>query len=100
MEKWRVMSRDEQETIIRVDYRDCEVILYTTREAVARRFEILLGTPDKTFRVKDEGICGVEWRKPFEDCGAFFHKSKIIGKVASIIESESEERHHGDDVEI
>lgn len=100
MEKWRVMARDEQETIIRVDYKDCEVILYTSREAVARRFEVLLGTPDKTFRVKGEGICGVEWRKPFDDCGALFHKSKIIGQVAAIVNSESEERNHGNDEEI
>lgn len=98
--KWRITPRDEQETIIHVNYEDGLVMLYTTRKAVARRFEKAAGEPDVTYRLPDEGICAVEWRRTFAECGILFHKSKIVGAVASKMDSESEEPLYGDDVGI
>ena len=79
MDKWRTMLRDEQETIIRVDYVDATVTLYTSREAVARRFIKAIGEADKVFRVKGEGICGMEWTRSFSESSVLFGKSRIIG---------------------
>jgi len=78
--KWIVMSRDEQETIINVDYYEKKLSLYTSRKSVAERLRKKVGEPSHTY-TQDGLISGVTYDRDLhdKDIKAFFSISTIIG---------------------
>lgn len=43
--KWKSVSKEEQETIINIDYYDKTISLYTTKQSVANRLKKKIGAP-------------------------------------------------------
>lgn len=78
--KWEVIPRDEQETIINVDYYEKTISVYTTRKQTAERLYKKIGEPTK-IDLHDGYISGVTYvRNLFDkDVAKFFSKGLIIG---------------------
>lgn len=78
--KWEVVPRDEQETIINVDYCEKTISIYTTRKATADRLLKKVGEPTKT-DLHNGSIYAVTYiRSIFDkDVAKFFSKGLIIG---------------------
>ena len=78
--KWEIVPRDEQETIISVDYCEKTISVYTTRKQTAERLQKKIGEPTKT-DLHNGSICAVTYiRSIFDkDVAKFFSKGLIIG---------------------
>lgn len=77
---WEIVPRDEQETLINVNYNDKMITIYTSRKATADRLYKKIGEPTKVD--KHNGlISGVTYiRNLFDkDVAKFFSKGLIIG---------------------
>lgn len=76
--------REEQETIINIDYFEKIVILYTSRESVYKRLISRIGQPTKSYYTLDKKfITGVKWEIPFNDKKStrIFSKTLIVGNM-------------------
>ncbi len=80
-EKWQKIDRNEQESILLLDYEQKEINFYTSREAVYKRILKILGKPTKIFYTKGL-ITGVNWLLPFDDkkTSKLFSKKLLIRK--------------------
>lgn len=78
--KWEEIPRDEQETIINVDYCDKTISFYTCRKSVADRLLRKIGEPTK-IDTHDGKICGVTYQRNLfdKDLAKFFSKMLLIG---------------------
>lgn len=78
--KWIVMSRDEQETIINIDYCEKKFSLYTSRKSVAERLRKKVGYPTCTY-TQNGLISGVTYERNLHDTDIkkFLSISTIIG---------------------
>lgn len=78
--KWEEISRDEQETIINVDYYDKTISFYTCRKSVADRLLRKIGEPTK-IDTHNGQICGVTYKRNLfdKDLAKFFSKTLFIG---------------------
>lgn len=78
--EWEIVPRDEQETIINVDYFEKTITIYTNRKATGKRLYKKIGEPTRT-DFHDGYISGVTYvRNLFDkDVVKFFSKSLIIG---------------------
>lgn len=77
-------SREEQETIINVDYYEKKIILYTSRESVYKRLINRIGKPTKFYyTLDDKFITGVRWDIPFNNKNStrVFSKTLIVGNM-------------------
>lgn len=81
-QKWQKIDRNEQESIMILDYEQKEISFYTSREAVYKRILKILGNPTKTFYTKSL-ITGVNWTLSFDDKKAtkLFSKKLLIRKL-------------------
>ena len=79
--KWQKIDRNEQESILLLDYEQKEINFYTSREAVYKRMLKIFGSPTKTFYTKGL-ITGVNWTLSFDDKKAskLFSKKLLIRK--------------------
>ena len=79
--KWQKIDRNEQESILLLDYEQKEINFYTSREAVYKRILKILGNPTKTFYTKGL-ITGVNWILSFDDkkTSKLFSKKLLIRK--------------------
>ena len=77
---WEIVPRDEQETLINVDYNDKIISVYTSRKATAERLLKKVGEPS-TVDIHNGLISGVTYvRSLFDkDVAKFFSKGLIIG---------------------
>jgi len=77
---WEVIPRDEQETLIDVDYYKKIVSVYTCRKSTADRLLKKLGKPAK-IDMHDGFVSGVTYIKSFfdKDLARVFSKGLIIG---------------------
>ena len=77
---WEIIDRDEQETLINVDYYEKTLSFYTTRKSVARRLEKKVGKPTKVDMTNGK-ISGVTYIRNLhdDDIKSFFSISSIIG---------------------
>lgn len=77
---WEIVPRDEQETIINIDYCEKIIKVYTTRKSVADRLLRKIGEPTKVYS-SDNRIYGVVYeRNLFEkDVAKFFSKLLLVG---------------------
>lgn len=76
--------REEQETIINIDYYEKNIYLYTSRELVYKRLIKKIGTPTKYYyTINKDFISGVEWKIPFynKNCTKIFSKTLLIGNM-------------------
>lgn len=78
--KWEIVPRDEQETLINVDYCEKKITIYTSRKATGERLFKKIGEPTKT-DFHNGLISGVTYvRNLFDkDVAKFFSKGLIIG---------------------
>jgi len=78
--KWEIVPRDEQETLINVDYCEKKITIYTSRKATGERLFKKIGEPTKT-DYHNGLISGVTYvRNLFDkDVAKFFSKGLIIG---------------------
>lgn len=77
---WEVIPRDEQETLINVDYYEKTVSVYTCRKSTADRLLKKLGEPSKV-DMHNGFVSGVTYIKSFfdKDLAKIFSKGLIIG---------------------
>lgn len=78
--KWEIVPRDEQETIINIDYCEKNIKVYTTRKAVADRLLKKIGEPTKTYDNNDRIYAVFYERNLFDkDVAKFFSKMLMVG---------------------
>lgn len=77
---WEIVPREEQETLINVDYCEKKITVYTSRKATGERLLKKMGEPTKT-DYHNGLISGVTYvRSLFDkDVAKFFSKGLIIG---------------------
>lgn len=78
--KWKILPRDEQETIMNIDYFDKTISVYTSRKSVGERLYKKFGEP--TYSDMQNGlIISVTYvRNLFDsDVSKFFSKMLLIG---------------------
>ena len=63
---WNTIPREEQETIINLDYLDKKISLYTTKQSVANRLKKKIGNPAK-INFSNSRIDSVEYIMPMSD---------------------------------
>ena len=78
--EWEDIPRDEQETLLNIDYGEKEIIVYTNRKSVAKRLKSKVGEPTK-MDVSYGKICGVTYKRKLydKDLSKFFSKILLIG---------------------
>ena len=64
--EWEVIPRDEQETIVQIDYYEKKIDVYTTRKSVAKRLEKKVGKPDEV-QINNNCIWSVSYRRDLSD---------------------------------
>ena len=77
---WEIIPRDEQETLINVDYFEKTLNFYTSRKSVAERLRKKVGEPTKV-DMKNGKISGVTYVRNLhdEDIKKFLSVSSIVG---------------------
>lgn len=78
--KWEIVPRDEQETIINIDYCEKIIKVYTTRKSVADRLLKKVGKPTKIYE-SDNRVYAVVYEKNLfdKDVAKFFSKMLMVG---------------------
>lgn len=78
--EWEMVPRDEQETIINIDYCGKVIDIYTSRKQVGERLERKMGEPTSKY-VSDGKICAVNYRRNLydKDVTRFLSKTLLIG---------------------
>lgn len=77
---WETIPREEQETVISIDYEEKTLTFYTTRKSVAKRIERKVGSPTKVDIFNDK-ISGVTYVRNLHDndIKQFLSVSTIVG---------------------
>lgn len=77
---WEIIPREEQETLINIDYCEKQITFYTSRKSVAKRIERRVGKPTSIDYINGK-IAGVTYvRSLFDnDVKCFLTKGTIIG---------------------
>lgn len=78
--EWEAIPRDEQETVINVNYFEKKISFYTCRKSVADRLLKKIGQPSHV-DMHEGKICGVTYiRNLFDkDLAKFFSKTLLVG---------------------
>lgn len=89
--EWEVIPRDEQETILNIDYYEKTITVYTTRKSVGERLRKKIGEPTKI----DESygkIYAVTYKRNLfdKDVSKFFSKLLLIGSFRDEMENKDE----------
>lgn len=77
---WAMIPRDEQETVINVDYYTKTITVYTSRKQVAERLKRKVGEPTNIGKIDDK-ISDVTYEMPLHDkrVKQFLSIGNIIG---------------------
>lgn len=77
---WEMIPRDEQETIVNIDYYEKTISIYTTRKSVAERLLKKIGEPSN-IQKNGNNILSVEYKRNLfdKDVAKFFSKSLLVG---------------------
>lgn len=78
--KWEMIPRDEQETIMNIDYCDKIISVYTSRKSVGERLIKKLGEPTRIDR-RNNLVSGITYERSLfdKDVSKFFSKMLLIG---------------------
>lgn len=77
---WYIVPREEQETVISIDYSEKTMTFYTSRKSVAKRLEKKIGKPTK-IDYSDGKITGITYVRNLydDDIKKFMSISTIVG---------------------
>ena len=86
---WNEVTREEQETIIHIDYYERTIMFYTTRKSVATKMEKKIGKADRIYKMQDKK-CAVEYKRKLSDKNIkqFLSVANVVGGFRKEIESE------------
>ena len=77
---WAIIPREEQETLISIDYNEKTLTFYTTRKSVAKRIQNKVGKPTKTEYINGQISAVTYIRNLFDDdIKKFMSISTIVG---------------------
>ena len=78
--EWEIVPRDEQETLINVDYYEKIITVYTNRKSTGERLIKKVGQPT-TIDYHNGFISGITYKRNLfdKDVAKFFSKGLIIG---------------------
>ena len=78
--KWAVIPRDEQETIISINYFERILTVYTSRKSTANRLIKKMGNPN-LIHYSEDFVTGITYERSLfdKDISKFFSKGLIIG---------------------
>ena len=78
--KWEIVPRDEQETVINVNYCEKTITIYTSRKATGDRLIRKIGQPTK-IDYHNDLVSGITYTRNLfdKDVAKFFSKTLIIG---------------------
>ena len=97
---WEQVPRDEQETIINVDYYEKKMTFYTTRKAVAQRLKKKVGEPTSIDKTNGR-ISGVTYIRGLheDDIKQFFSISSVLGSFRKLHDNEESYEEETDEEE-
>ena len=78
--KWEIVPRDEQETIINIDYCEKTINVYTSRKQVGERLKQKIGEPTDKY-ISNNKIYAVNYKRNLfdKDVAKFLSKMLLIG---------------------
>ena len=78
--EWEIIPRDEQETIINIDYCEKTINVYTSRKQVGERLKKKIGDPTDKY-VSNGKIYAVNYKRNLfdKDVAKFLSKMLLIG---------------------
>lgn len=77
---WEAVPREEQETIINIDYCERTLNLYTNRKSVAQKLLKKVGEPTEVYK-RNGNLCGVSYTINLSDSNlrTFLSVSNVVG---------------------
>ena len=78
--EWEIVPRDEQETLINIDYYEKTINVYTSRKQVAERLKKKIGDPTDVYKNGNK-IYAVNYKRNLfdKDVAKFLSKMLLIG---------------------
>ena len=78
--EWEIVPRDEQETLINIDYYEKTINVYTSRKQVAERLKKKIGEPTDVYKNGNK-IYAVNYKRNLfdKDVAKFLSKMLLIG---------------------
>ena len=78
--EWEIVPRDEQETIINIDYYEKTINVYTSRKQVGERLKKKIGEPTDKY-ISNNKIYAVNYKRNLfdKDVAKFLSKMLLIG---------------------
>ena len=78
--EWEIVPRDEQETLINIDYCEKTINIYTSRKQVGERLKKKIGEPTDKY-VSNNKIYAVNYKRNLydKDAAKFLSKMLLIG---------------------
>ena len=78
--EWEIVPRDEQETLINIDYYEKTINVYTSRKQVAERLKKKIGEPTDIYKNNNK-IYAVNYKRNLfdKDVAKFLSKMLLIG---------------------
>lgn len=78
--EWEIVPRDEQETLINIDYCEKTINVYTSRKQVAERLKKKIGEPTDVYKNGNK-IYAVNYKRNLfdKDVAKFLSKMLLIG---------------------
>lgn len=78
--EWEIVPRDEQETLINIDYYEKTINVYTSRKQVAERLKKKIGEPTDIYKNGNK-IYAVNYKRNLfdKDVAKFLSKMLLIG---------------------
>ena len=78
--EWEIVPRDEQETIINIDYCEKTINVYTSRKQVGERLKKKIGDPTDKY-ISNNKIYAVNYKRNLfdKDVAKFLSKMLLIG---------------------
>ena len=78
--EWEIVPRDEQETIINIDYCEKTINIYTSRKQVGERLKKKIGEPTDKY-ISNNKIYAVNYKRNLfdKDVAKFLSKMLLIG---------------------
>ena len=80
--EWEIIPRDEQETIINIDYCEKTINVYTSRKQVGERLKKKIGEPTDKY-ISNGKIYAVNYKRNLfdKDVTKFLSKMLLIGAI-------------------
>ena len=78
--EWEIVPRDEQETIINIDYYEKTINVYTSRKQVRKKIKKKIGDPTDKY-ISNNKIYAVNYKRNLfdKDVAKFLSKMLLIG---------------------